>query len=49
MNYAVEVLEKERDILTKCLTEWESNNYPEAKKEREKKLQEINNALKLIS
>lgn len=45
MNYAIKVLEEEKSRIEKCLNEWESENYIEAKKEREKRLDDINNAL----
>ncbi len=41
MNYAIEVLEKEKRLLEICLSEWDLNNYPEAKKERAEKLKDI--------
>lgn len=44
-NYAIEVIEKEIIIIEKCLNEWEETQYPEAKKERELKLKQLNNAL----
>lgn len=48
MNYAVQLIEKEINILEKCLNEWETNQYPEAKQEREKRLKELKEALILI-
>lgn len=49
MSYAVEILEKEIILLLKCLNEWDIQTYPEAKKEREKRLNDINNALQLLN
>lgn len=50
MNYAVFILEKEKGYLEKCLSEWQSENYPDAKKERNAKLKSINDAIvKLIT
>jgi hypothetical protein len=49
MSYAVEILEKERILLLKCLNEWDTQTHPEAKKEREKRLNDINNALQLLN
>lgn len=46
MGYAIEILEKEKQILEKCLSEWDCKNYPEAKKEREERLKSINKAIK---
>jgi hypothetical protein len=48
MNYAVELIIKEISILEKCLIEWETELYPEAKKERDKRLKELNEALNKI-
>jgi hypothetical protein len=45
MNYAIEILENELNILQRCLNEWDSQMYPEAKKERQKRLNDINNAI----
>jgi len=49
MNYAVQLIEKEINILEKCLSDWETNNYPEAKQEREKRLKELKEALNKIN
>jgi len=48
MNYTIEILEKESELLTKCLTEWETKEYPIAKEIREIRLKELNNALELL-
>lgn len=48
MNYAIETLQKEADLLEKCLSEWECKNHPEAKKEREKKLNDLYIAIKMV-
>jgi len=45
MNYAIEILQNELNILQRCLNEWDSQMYPEAKKERQKRLNDINNAI----
>lgn len=45
MNYAIETLEKEKDLIEKALSEWECKEYPEAKKERVKRLNDLNNAI----
>lgn len=42
------LLEKEKEILEKCLSEWESIEYPQARKERENKLEEINKAINIL-
>jgi hypothetical protein len=48
MKTAVETLEKEIDLITRALTEWESKEYPEAKKRQESKLKELNIALEKL-
>lgn len=48
MRYSIEILEKERDILIKCLSEWQSKNYPDAKKEREKRLNDIDECISIL-
>jgi hypothetical protein len=49
MNYVIEIIEKEISILKRCLNEWESYEYPDAKKEREKKLKQLNYALNILN
>jgi hypothetical protein len=48
MNYAIEILEKEKQILKNCLSEWQSKNYPEAKAERENRLKNLEKAILII-
>ena len=48
-KYAIEVLEKEKYILTACLSDWDLQQYPEARKERENRLKDIEESLKLLS
>jgi hypothetical protein len=48
MRYSIEILEKERDILRKCLSEWQSENYPDAKKEREKRFNDIDECISIL-
>jgi hypothetical protein len=49
MEYVINLLENDKYLLEKCLNEWESSEYPTAKKERENKLTEINKAIKLLT
>jgi len=49
MNYAIQILENEINVIQRCLTEWESKEYQEAKKEREKRLKELNEALNKLT
>jgi hypothetical protein len=48
MNYAIEILEKESVILKECLKGWKPENYPEAFKERNRKLKEIEKAIQTL-
>jgi uncharacterized protein YukE len=48
MEEAIIILEKEKQLLEDCLKGWKSENYPDAFKQRNKKLAEINQALNLI-
>lgn len=48
MNYAIEVLEKEKLLLEKCLSEWDCKEYPDAKKQRDNRLLEINQSIEKI-
>jgi len=48
MVYVISLLEKDKYILEKCLSEWETKEYPIAKKEREDKLIEINKAINIL-
>lgn len=46
MNYAVEVLEKEINLIEKCLSQWELSQYREARIERIKKLDDLKQAIR---
>lgn len=48
INYSIEVLEREKYLLNMCLSTWDENHYPEARKERERKLKDIENTLNKI-
>ena len=49
MNYAIQTLKKERNILYKALNSGTWEGYTEAKKEREKRLNELDKAIKKLS
>lgn len=49
MNYAIQILEREIKALQRCLNEWECKEYPDAKKERDKRLNELNEALNRLN
>lgn len=48
MNEALFVLEREESFLKECLKGWKSESHPEAFKQRNKKLQQIQSAINLI-
>jgi len=48
MSYAIEILEEESRRLERCLSEWHCKEYPEAKKQRDNRLIEINQAITKI-
>jgi hypothetical protein len=48
MNYSIEILEKEKQILKACLSEWQSNNYPDAKKERQKRYDDLEECITIL-
>jgi hypothetical protein len=41
MNYSIEILEKEYQLLNGCLTSWDLNHYPEVRKDRQKRLDDV--------
>ncbi len=48
MNHAIEILEKEIQLLEHCLSEWELEKYPEARKERNDKYKNIIKAIEYL-
>lgn len=48
MEYAIEQLKKERVLLEKALSNWSEDAYPEAKKVRDQRLKEINQAIEKL-
>ena len=48
MNYAIELIEREISLLERCLNAWECKEYPDAKKQRDKRLNELNEALNVL-
>ena len=49
MDYALQTLERESSLIAKTLSTWMEGKHPEAKKEREKRLKELNKAIKAIN
>ena len=48
MNYALITLLAERNRIYNALNEWEKEKYPEARKIREQRLKDLDNAIELI-
>ena len=48
MTYAIQILETERKQLETILNHWELSHYPEARKERDNRLNDIKQALELL-
>lgn len=48
MTHALDVLKLEKEQLEKCLSNWDCEQYPEAKEKRDRKLQSVNKAITLI-
>jgi ribosomal protein L15E len=48
MKYAIEILQKEKDLISDALSKWEMEYYPEAKKVRVDRLKQLNRAIEVI-
>jgi len=48
MNYAIKILEKEYELIEKCLSNWDLEKYPEARKERNDKLKDLTKAIEYL-
>ena len=48
MTYAIEILQHDKKLLEQCLNGWEADHYPEARKDRDRKLQEIIEAINIL-
>ena len=48
MNYAIELLQTEKRQLETVLSEWALDHYPDARKVRDERLKDINEAIQLI-
>jgi hypothetical protein len=48
MNYSIEILEEEKRVLNICLSNWDLNTYPEAHKERQKKIEDLNYSISIL-
>jgi hypothetical protein len=48
MKYAIEILQKEKDLISDALSKWEMEYYSDAKKAREDRLKQLNRAIEVI-
>ena len=48
MNYAIEILEAERKMLENILSDWEFAHYPDARKQRDRKLKDLEKAIEIL-
>ena len=48
MTYALDILKKEKKQLQDCLSNWDCEQYPEAKEKRDRKLLSCEKAITLI-
>ena len=48
MNYSINQLEKEAKSLRICLSDWDSDNYPISKKDRQDKLNDLEMAISVL-
>lgn len=48
MREAIFILEREKKLLEDCLKGWKQDSHPEAFKQRNEKLKEINKALEIL-
>lgn len=49
MKYAIRILEKEKQLVECALSDWDKQTYPEARELRERRLKELEKALKILS
>lgn len=49
MNYAIDLLNKEKVLLERLIKEGDFSNHPEALKDRKRKVRDLDNALTSIS
>lgn len=48
MNYSIEILEKEKQFLKMALSEWESSNFSEVKKDCQKRLDDLEECITIL-
>ena len=48
MNYSINQLEKEAKSLRICLSDWDLNNYPITRKDRQDKLNDLEMAISVL-
>jgi len=48
MKYSIEILEKEKHLINACLSDWDLKNHPEARKDRQKKLDDLDQCISIL-
>ena len=48
MKYSIQILEEEKAIIKKCLTNWDKEHYPEAHKERNARIKDLDKAIETL-
>lgn len=48
MNYTIQLIENEISLIERSLSKWITESYPEAKKEREKRLKDLYYSLEVL-
>jgi hypothetical protein len=48
MNYSIKILLKEKKQLVDCLSNWDLNHYPDARKERQKRYDDLDECISIL-
>tara|TARA_R110002153_G_scaffold241842_1_gene397020 strand:- start:1012 stop:1203 length:192 start_codon:yes stop_codon:yes gene_type:complete len=48
MKYSIKILEEEKAMMKKCLSNWDKEHYPEAHKERMGRLKDLDEAIEIL-
>ena len=48
MKYSIKILEEEKAMMKKCLSNWDKEHYPEAHKERMGRVKDLDEAIRII-
>lgn len=49
MRLSIELLQREKDAIDGCMTEWEIDHYPEARKRQLKKSKELGEDIEFLT